>query len=251
MGLFFIVTSNDKAPPTKVVVGNWATNSIWGEFMKAWNVSLAVILITGCTTTKIQQPEFEASRVIERIGNVSETPEWSLGAEPLSNENGQVYFVSTITMAGDSRPEACISAASNLARVQILRQIKDHLTSSGQLSEESASSDPSLESLTAYLAQGTLSGVKVAKSYWEKREESDVAGMRVLRVRCASKVSIARSVLEKQLRAAIDGTGGGNPEVRKKLLEAQNNFLDSLSSGQAAANVKPASTPAQAQVELE
>ena len=200
--------------------------------------SLWTLLLASCATPSTLTREFSETRVLERMGNASETPAWSHGAEPLFSEGGNVFFTNTIAMSGDSRPEACTNAAADLARVQILRQIKDNLTSSGQLSEVSASSDPSVESLTAYLAQGHLSGVKVSKRYWERREESDSNGIRILRVHCASQVSIARSILERQLRVAIDGAGHGNPQIRQTLLDAQKQFLDSLSesSGNKAAN---------------
>jgi hypothetical protein len=188
---------------------------------------LQFAVLSSCSTTS--GSSFRPSIVIERMpGHGDTSPTWTTGADPFSLERGQVYFTSTTTMSGDSRVEACMSAAADLGRVQILRQIKDQLTSSGQLSENSASSDPSLESLTAYLSQGSLSGVKVTSRYWERREESDASGQRVLRVYCAAKVSIAKSLLEKQLLVAAGGDG--NPAIRQKLLEAQKAFLDSLTT---------------------
>ena len=67
--------------------------------------------------------------------------------------------------------------------------------------------------------------MKAAK-YWEKVEESDSSGSRVLRIRCAAKVGIAKAQLAEQLRAAT-GTSG-NAEMRAKLLEQQKQFIDGL-----------------------
>lgn len=189
---------------------------------------ISISTVAACTTPKVVHPDFEKPRVIERMGNVSESPTWSIGSEPFAQENGHVILTNTMTMSGDSRVEVCTGAASELGRVSILRQIMDQMTSSGQLSEESSSEDPAVESLTAYLAQGRISGVKVVKRYWEKREESDASGMRVLRVHCATQVSIARSELERQIRDAMSGRKSGNPEIRERLLNAQKNFIDSL-----------------------
>jgi hypothetical protein len=211
--------------------------------MNFTTTSICALLLSSCATASRLQPEFADTRVLERMGNVSETPDWSLASEPLSSEGGNIFFTSTIAMSGDSRPEACTNAAADIARVQILRQIKDNLTSSGQLNEVSASSDPSIESLTAYLAQGSLFGIRVSKRYWEKREESDTNGMRVLRVHCTSQVGITRSLLEKQMRAAIDGEGDGNPQIRQKLIEAQTQFINSLAE-------KPAKVTGETQTNL-
>jgi hypothetical protein len=134
-------------------------------------------------------------------------------------------------MSGDARPDACNSAAGDIGRGEILRQIKDNISISGQLSESSASSDPATESLLAFLSQRSLSGVNVGARYWERREESDSAGIRVLRVFCATKVAISKSLLKRQIRDAIDGAPGGNPEIRAKLQKAQESFFDNLAGG--------------------
>lgn len=183
------------------------------------------IIASSCTTT--QGNQFESSRVIERIGGAKDTPEWTTGANPVSEEKGEVIFVNTLSMSGDTRPEACTRAAGDTARTEILRHIKDNLTASGQVAEDSGSTDPAVENLIAFLSQGKLSGVKVVSRYWEKREESDSTGSRVLRVHCAAKVAISKQTLAKQLREATEGTKG-NPEIRHKLLEQQKKFLEEI-----------------------
>lgn len=175
---------------------------------------------------------YDASRVIERIGGKTETPVWASGEKALVEENSQVQFVNTISMSGDARPEACVRAAEETGRAQMMRYIKDALTSAGQVSELSSTDDPAVESLTAFLAQGRISGASIAGRYWEKREESDASGERVLRLHCAAKVAVSKTVLEKQLRDSISGTQG-NPEIRKKLLDAQKTFIDGLAQGDA------------------
>lgn len=188
---------------------------------------LPVVLAISCTTPGKNQ--FESSRVIERIGGANETPAWATGSNPIDEEKGDVIFINTLSMSGDTRPEACTKASGDTARTEILRYIKDNLTASGQVAEASGSGDPAVESLIAFLSQGKLSGVKVVSRYWEKREESDSTGVRVLRVHCAAKVAIPKQILAQQLREATGG-GGGNPEIRQKLLEQQKKFLDSIGS---------------------
>lgn len=195
------------------------------KFLKGITVLIASTL-HGCTTTG---PSYKAAEVIERIGGKGETPAWATGEVPMYEKEGKVFFTSTTNMSGDSRPDACMKVAGETGRVEIMRHIKDNVTASGQVSEQSATSDPGVESLMAFLSQGKLSGVSIAERYWEKRLESDSSGTRVLKIHCAAKVSISRADLTRQLQEALGN--GGNPEIRKKLLEAQKSFIDGLSAG--------------------
>lgn len=196
-------------------------------------LSLGAALTTGCRSTTPGAPDFEAAEVIERIGGADETPAWATGAVALEEKDGMVAFISMSSMAGDARVEACMRAAEEGARANMMRHIRDGITTSGQVSELSASSDPGVEALTAFLAQGHVSGVKVAERYWEKRVESASSGARVLKLNCAAKVAIDKTNLEKQLRDAISGPSG-NPEIREKLLNAQKTFIENLGKESAA-----------------
>ncbi len=193
--------------------------------------SILFLAAAGCVT---DGRSFKQAEVIERVGNNKETPAWATGEVPLSEEAGKVNFINTLAMSGDARPEACTRAASDSARAAILRHVKDNLTASGQISEASASGDPGVESLIAFLAQGKLSGVSVSQNYWEKRIESDSSGERVLRIFCASKVSIAKTELARQLREAT-GTGG-NPKIHDALIDAQEKFIGSIGNEAGAAH---------------
>ncbi|MBM4251988.1 MAG: hypothetical protein FJ146_08460 [Deltaproteobacteria bacterium] len=196
--------------------------------MKVTAMVISTFLFSGCFSAKVQQPEFQPSRVLERIGQADTTPPWATGMVTLFQEHGDINYVETITMSGNARPEACNNAAADLGRVQILRQVRDAITSSGQVAESSVTGDPAVERLMAFLSQGRLTGVKLVARYWERREESDESGMRVLRMACASRIAIPRNLLESQLQAAIAGQGGGNAQIRQKLLDAQSQFLDSI-----------------------
>ena len=100
-----------------------------------------------------------------------------------------------------------------------------------------ASSDPSLSSLTAFLSQGNISGAKVTTTYWEQTMEADESGMRpTKKLMCAVQVAIEKALLDKQMRDAINGAPGGNPEIRRKLLDAQKNFIESVGNS---ANSEP------------
>ena len=186
--------------------------------------------LISCTSSP-HAPEFKKSRVIERIGDLEETPKWATGEISMYEEKGNLVYVNATSMSGDARTEACIRAAEERGRAEMLRFIKDNVTASGQLSEESASRDPAVESLIAFLSQGQISGARIGARYWEKREETDASGNRVLRIRCAAQVTILKSDLESQMRTALNGGRSGNPEIRERLLNAQKSFIDNLGKG--------------------
>jgi hypothetical protein len=185
------------------------------------HIFLVLLLTTGCVTSA---KVFEPAKVVERIGEKDETPAWAHAETAMQKDGADVLFVNSLSMAGDARTEACMKAAELDAKAAILRYVKDNVTTSGQLNE--AAGDPAFEQLTAFLSQGQLSGVSTKARYWERREESDAAGERVLRTRCAAQVAIKRADLERQLQAAM-GTGG-NAEIREKLLKAQTDFIEQV-----------------------
>lgn len=183
-----------------------------------------LFLAIGCSTTNVKG--FQKSEVLERIANLDETPEWASGQKVLWEENGFVIFANRVEMSGDARPDACVRVSEETSRAAILRYVSDGITSSGQINELSASNDPGMESLTAFLASGKLSGVKIAERYWEKMVQSDSTGSPSLRIACVAKVQIQKAALEMQLKNALNPTG--NAEIRKALLAAQKDFLNNL-----------------------
>ncbi len=194
------------------------------------NNLLSIILVgfvVGCASSP-KGPEFAPTEVLERVGGLSKTPDWATGLKTAFDEDGKAIFVSTLSMSGDARVEACTRGADTIAREKIVRFIQEGITSSGQVNELSATQDPGVEALTAFLAQGKLSGVRVIESYWEKRVQSSASGIRELKLYCAAKVGIDKGVLEKQLRDALNGVQGGNPEIRQKLLNAQKDFIENF-----------------------
>lgn len=188
---------------------------------------LASVTLVGCVTTP-KGPEFEEDRIVQRMEGRDETPDFATGAKAMWTEGEQVFFANITSMAGDSRPEACMKAAETDARVGIVKYLNDNITASGQLAEANADSDPGYESLVAFLSQGKLSGVTVEERYWDRREQSRSSGERALRVHCAVKIAINKTQLAKQLREATTNVKSGDPEIRKKLLEAQKEFLDGI-----------------------
>lgn len=188
----------------------------------------ALFLVTtfpACVTTPTK--EFGESRVLERVGGKDETPAWADGTKAMAEEASDVVFFAQMTMGANSRTEACIKAAELDGRSAMLRYIKENISSSGQVNETDAASDPGYEALTAFLSQSKLSGVRPSERYWEKVEQSDESGDRVLKLRCVVKLAIKKSELQRQLREAT-AAQGGNPQIRESLLNAQKQFFDGL-----------------------
>ena len=97
-----------------------------------------------------------------------------------------IYLRNIITLAGDKRPESCMEIASLKAKSKMLAYIQSNITTSAQLDED-MTDDPSYESLTAFLAQGKISGAAVAGRYYEFFTMSSTSGERELKLRCAAK----------------------------------------------------------------
>ena len=197
--------------------------------------SLAALAIAGCTSS----PKYVKTEVISNSTKTLQTPEWVLNPNIILEDGGNVIFVHKVTLSGTSRPDACVSMARTQAVGEMMKYIKNSVTTSGQVEDLNSSSDPSLSSLTAFLSQGNISGAKVTTTYWEQTMEADDSGMKpVKKLMCAVQVSIDKSTLDRQMRDAINGAPGGNPEIRKKLLDAQKSFIDNV--GKKDSNAAPA-----------
>ena len=187
---------------------------------------IGVNLLAACAT---HGPSFQKAEVIERIGSKGETPEWASGEKTTLTEGSDCIFISQMTMAGNSRSEACMKSAELDAQAGILKHIKTSMTAGGQLNEADSSSDPGYESLTTFFSAGKLNGVKTLERYWEKRVESSESGDRVLKLRCAVKVAIRKSDLEKQLREAMGGpkvNAAAHDALEKATVKAIESFGD-------------------------
>jgi hypothetical protein len=186
--------------------------------------AMASVALAGCSSTHYIKTE-----VINNSDRSLKTPEWVLNSKIMSEENGQIQYIYKMSLDGSARPDACVAMARSQAVGEMLKYIKNSVTSSGQVEDLNASSDPSFSSLTAFLSQGNISGAQVTESYWEQTMESDASGMRpVKKLMCAVKVGIDKQILDKQMQEAISGAPGGNPEIRQKLIEAQKNFIQNV-----------------------
>lgn len=204
--------------------------------------TLFLFSLVGCSSSKYIKTE-----VINNSDRSLKTPEWVLSSKIMNEDNGQVVYAYKMNLDGSARPDACVAMARSQAVAEMLKYIKNAVTTSGQVEDLNASSDPSFSSLTAFLSQGNISGAQVTDSYWEQTMEADASGMRpVKKLLCAVKVEIDKQTLDKQMRDAINGTPGGNPEIRKKLINAQKNFIDNVGNQSAPAPAAQDAAPAAA-----
>jgi hypothetical protein len=172
-------------------------------------------------------PKYIKPEIINSSDQKLKTPEWVLSTKVMNEENGQLVYVYKMNLDGSARPDACVAMARSQAVAEMMKYIKNAVTSSGQVEDLNGSSDPSYSALTAFLSQGNISGAQPTDSYWEQSMEGDDSGMRpVKKLLCAVKVAINKQTLDKQMKDAINGTAGGNAEIRQKLLNAQKNFID-------------------------
>jgi len=208
-------------------------------FLALGGVLGMAVLTTSCSSS----PDYIKTEIVNNSDRTLKTPDWVLATQVLSEANGDIVYVHKMNLDGSVRPDACVAMARVQASGQMMQYIKNAITTSGQVEELNASEDPSYNALTAYLSQGNISGAKTTDTYWEQTIEGDETGLRpVKKLLCAVKVSIAKTTLDKQMRDAINGQPGGNPEIRQKLLNAQKDFIDNAGKAQSDAT-KSAQTP--------
>lgn len=184
------------------------------------------LFLTSCSTTS-SGPLFESSQVLDRMGDLSKSPEWATGAKPITEEGGNVIYTSVLILSGDARPDACMRMAEEQSRGRFLREIKDQIATTGQVNEIDAESDPAWESLSTFAAKGQLSGARTTERFWERKVQSDGTGNRILKLHCASRVAIRREILQKQINDVLRNSKG-NPVVREKLQKFHEDYLDGL-----------------------
>ena len=187
----------------------------------------SVLAVTGCVTTP-SKPEFEKAKVVDSL-NDRDLPDWAQRDDSMFEEDGNVSFVTGLSMAGNSRTDGCIEASRLQNESQMVRHIRQAITTSAQVNQTSASDDPGYEALTAMLSQGTIQGSRVTGKHWLRVEESSESGERVLRLKCFTKVSVKKSELARQMRE-VTNQPNGNAQIRKKLLDAQSRYLDGIGS---------------------
>jgi hypothetical protein len=217
--------------------------------LKVLSVASAISLfsIIGCSSTGQNSgasvnsgPNYIKTEVINNSDRSNKTPDWVLSGKVLNTENAQLVYTYKMNLDGTARPDACVAMARSQAVGEMLKYIKNAVTTSGQVESLNASSDPSYSSLTAFLSQGSLSGAQVTDTYWEQTMEADASGLNaVKKLYCAVKVAIDKETLVKQMNDAINGTAGGNPEIRKQLINAQKNFIDNVGNATSKATTSP------------
>lgn len=186
---------------------------------------LALASLAGCSSS----PRAVKTEVVNNADRTLKTPDWVLSSRVMGEEKGNLVYTYRINLDGSARPDACVAMARSQAVAEMLKYIKNAVTASGQVEDLNDTSDPSYSSLTAFLSQGTLSGAQTTDAYWEQTIEGDSSGFRpVKRLLCAVRVAVDKQILDKQMREAINGVPGGNPEIRKKLIQAQKNFIDNV-----------------------
>ena len=178
---------------------------------------LGFLVLASCTTVD----GYKASEVLERVDNEGNTPKWTNATLPFQEDGANLVFISSVTMNGNARTEACMKTASEMGKVSILKYFKDSITSSGQYSD-SSNEQVAIESLNTFTAMGEVKGVKTSESYWEKRIESDENGKRIIKLHCAAKVSINKIAAQKQLEGK---NPAGNAVVRKAQEEKTAEFI--------------------------
>lgn len=186
-------------------------------------------LISACASKSTSQPEFEETKVLERMRGAKAAPGWvdSEKEKFLETEGTtrQVSYRGTVIMSGNAKPDSCMRAASDIARSSIVKNIVDSLTTKSSVEDSGAGAETTSDQLIASFSQLRFTGVEISGVYWEKSIQSDENGNRVLKLQCWAKASIPATELKKQIDKAVGDAAKKNPEVAKEQDELRNKYF--------------------------
>lgn len=191
---------------------------------KSLFISVIFMGLAGCSTTPAPRPntpEAEPDRVISRIDDLKERPQWLTESEPFKIENGSVISLGSTTIPGDNRVEAAYRIAENNAKASIAGAIEQRLDFIFQNAEEgTAMSSTQARFIGAEASKLVTSSIRPGKRYWEKVASTSDTGQRTTTFKVFSTVSMPESEFKQAVMEAIKkarGQGGISADFAKKV----------------------------------
>ncbi|OQW48517.1 MAG: hypothetical protein A4S09_04890 [Proteobacteria bacterium SG_bin7] len=205
-------------------------------------VGVALFLITGCSSTPEKQEYISVTptniepvpdKVLSRIDNMEERPNWVKESEPFYVERGTVYSLGITTIREDQRVEAAYRVASNNAKHVVSQAITQRLSYVFQRGEENEGfNDVTSKYIGAEASELTTSHLKPSRYYWEKVSQSE-NGQRQIVYKVFALVTIPEVEFKKSVIAAAKKAEGGgkvSKDFDDKLQEHWQDFVRSPAS---------------------
>jgi hypothetical protein len=194
-------------------------------------VSAVVLLATACSSTPkyASQSEIQPDRVISRIDNMNDRPEYISESEPFRISNGVVYSTGMTTLPADHRVEAGQRIAANNAKAAIAGAIESRLSFVFQNGEEGTSVDSSqVRHIGAEASELVTNSIRPYKNYWEKVATTEDSGQRTTKYKIFSVVQMPEADFKQAIFAAVK-KAQGKGEVSKDFQDRLNSHWDKFS----------------------
>lgn len=180
--------------------------------MKKSMCVLGVILLAGCSSTKINGNVYEKDEVLSTLDGSSQ-PDWANESKPFYVSSGKAYSVGVTTLYGNERPEAGMRISENNARSNFAKTIENRMEFVFQNSEENAGMDSSQARYIGSEFSSLTSHSMTVEGNWYKRyAQSNDDGSRRIMYKIYSLVSMPESDMKRAVDDAIAG------RVQKKAL---------------------------------
>lgn len=198
--------------------------------MKKFIFVISILTIAGCSSTPKQESlETMPDKVLSRINDMSDRPDWLHEDKPFEVKNDSVVSLGQTTIPGDNRVEAAYAIADNNAKGAICSAIESRLEVIFQGADEGTPIDSTqARRISAEACKITTSSIRPGSRYWEKIATSTDAGERVTRYKVFTTVTMPESDFKRAVLNAIkkqEGKGGLSQDFSAKVDAHWNDFV--------------------------
>lgn len=193
-------------------------------------LAAAIVLFAGCSSAPTNPtPESMPDKVLSRINDMSDRPNWLNEARPFEIAKGTVVSLGQTTIPGDNRVEAAYAIAENNAKGSICSAIESRLDYVFQQAEEGTAVDSTqVRRIGAEACKLTTSSIRVGNRYWEKIAMTSDSGERVTRYKVYATAEMPEQDFKRAILDAVrkqQGKGGLSQDFAKKVDEHWDTFV--------------------------
>lgn len=168
-----------------------------------------LITLFGCSTPGHRNAESEPDKVVSRINNLDERPDYINEVEPFRVENGVVVSTGMTTLSSSGRVEAGYRIAQNSAKAAIAGAIEQRLEFIFQNAEEGTDVGATqARYIGAEASRLVTSSIRPGKNYWEKVATTTDSGERITQYKIFSTVQMPETDFKRAIFNAIRSAQG-------------------------------------------
>jgi hypothetical protein len=181
------------------------------------------LALAGCADTPLnrESPELAPERVISRIDDFEERPEWLLESEPFTFDADRVVSLGGTEIPADHRIDAAYRIAENNAGASLAGAIEKKLEYLFQNAEEGTGfNETQARFIGAEATRLVTSAMRPGKRYWEKIAFTTDGGRRLTKYRVFATMEMPQEEFKRAVLDAIrraSGKGGLSADFADKV----------------------------------